>query len=191
MDPKEQTRFYELYQENLQASKLHGYARKTVEAYSRALQRAVERTEKSPNRLTPHELRAFSQGWWKLFEHQANMHRSVYAKISRLLPICPEFESCQFFEQPLPGIQDTTEMQTPIPGMESDPESLPPDLERSRDDSLVTHETQLWSYTYTYTYRTNARNQAFARSGVEDSSIRQNVAAPWANSDPGSVMSRL
>lgn len=62
MDPEEQTRFDELYQEDLQALKLQGHAPKTVEAYSRALRRVVDRTGKSPDKLTTKELKVFFAG---------------------------------------------------------------------------------------------------------------------------------
>lgn len=62
MDSKEQARFDELYQENLQALKLQGHAPKTVEAYSRSLRRVVERTGKSPDKLTKRELKDFFAG---------------------------------------------------------------------------------------------------------------------------------
>jgi integrase/recombinase XerD len=62
MDSQEQARFDELYRENRQALTLQGYARKTVEAYSRALRRVVERTGKSPDTLTPNDLKTFFSG---------------------------------------------------------------------------------------------------------------------------------
>lgn len=62
MDRTEKARFDGLYQENLQALKLQGHAPKTVEAYSRSLRRVVERTGKSPDRLTRKDLKDFFAG---------------------------------------------------------------------------------------------------------------------------------
>ena len=62
MEPREKARFDALYQENLQTLKLQGYAGKTVEAYSRALRRVVERTGKSPDKLTQRDLKDFFAG---------------------------------------------------------------------------------------------------------------------------------
>ena len=62
MEPREKARFDALYQENLQTLKLQGYAVKTVEAYSRALRRVVERTDKSPDKLTQRDLKDFFAG---------------------------------------------------------------------------------------------------------------------------------
>ena len=62
MEPREKARFDALYQENLQTLKLQGYAVKTVEAYSRALRRVVDRTDKSPDKLTQRDLKDFFAG---------------------------------------------------------------------------------------------------------------------------------
>ena len=60
MDSNEQARFD--VQEHVQALKLQGYARKTVEAYSRAIRRLRERTGKLPENLTPKDLKDFFAG---------------------------------------------------------------------------------------------------------------------------------
>lgn len=62
MDPTEKARFDELYQENLQALKLQGHASKTIEAYSRSLRRVIDRTGKSPDKLTQKDLKDFFAG---------------------------------------------------------------------------------------------------------------------------------
>jgi len=59
MTPREQSRFDDLYRENLKCLKLQGKADKTVDVYSRALRRVVEKTGRSPHRLTPTDFKNY------------------------------------------------------------------------------------------------------------------------------------
>jgi integrase/recombinase XerD len=62
MNKKDQAKFDKQYQGHLQALKLQGYAKKTVDAYSRAIRRLVERTGRLPETLTPADLKMFFTG---------------------------------------------------------------------------------------------------------------------------------
>ena len=59
MTPQEKKRFNSLYQKCLKCLKLQGKAEKTIDVYSRALRRVVEKTDRSPDRLTPDELKNY------------------------------------------------------------------------------------------------------------------------------------
>jgi len=62
MNKKDQTKFDKQYQEHMQALKLQGYAKKTVDAYSRAVRRLVERTGQLPENLVAADLKTFFTG---------------------------------------------------------------------------------------------------------------------------------
>lgn len=66
MKPEEQVRFDRLYAENLQALRLQGLRRKTVDAYSRALRCVAEFFDRCPDDLEPNELKCYFSA---LLEH--------------------------------------------------------------------------------------------------------------------------
>jgi integrase/recombinase XerD len=59
MDPREEAKFAELYQRHQLALKLQGLRPKTVESYSRAVRRVAAYFDRSPDDLTPDELRLY------------------------------------------------------------------------------------------------------------------------------------
>jgi len=59
MNEREKSRLDELYQKHVRALKLHGYADKTIEAYSLAVRRVAEQLDRCPDHLTREELETY------------------------------------------------------------------------------------------------------------------------------------
>lgn len=77
MNQAETKRFQELYQRHLRLLKLQGKSQKTIEAYSRALRRARDYFDCSPDQITPKQFESY-------FEQLVGTHSWSTVKIDRL-----------------------------------------------------------------------------------------------------------
>ena len=77
MNKKELKRFNQLYQRHLRLLKLKGKARKTIDAYSRAVRRVSGHFDCCPDQLTPEQLEIY-------FSKLVDTHSWSTVKIDRL-----------------------------------------------------------------------------------------------------------
>jgi len=77
MNQSELKRFNELYQRHLRLLKLKGKAKKTIEAYSRAVRRVSTHFDCNPDQLTLEQLEIY-------FEELVDTHSWSTVKIDRL-----------------------------------------------------------------------------------------------------------